>query len=140
MFVFFWAVVQANGVCTYICCCTLLQLAGLVAASTAAEASNEALKAMLAQDHGAEGGVLDAWLTLSAHKVHFVGIATFCPSLPSRNLCSCRVVYFGVYLTTKREVCCSGKGCGILCHRYKYSSTCFVAVDNAGFRSQFPTE
>lgn len=48
------------------------QLAGLVAASTAAEASNEALKAMLAQDHGAEGGVLDAWLTLSAHKVHYM--------------------------------------------------------------------
>eukprot|EP00752_Nemacystus_decipiens_P003398 g3144.t1 len=45
------------------------KLAGLVAASTAAEASNEALKAMLAQHHGAEGGVLDAWLTLSAHKV-----------------------------------------------------------------------
>ncbi|CAN0042729.1 unnamed protein product [Scytosiphon promiscuus] len=45
------------------------KLAGLVAVSTVAEASSEALKAMLSQQHGAEGGVLDAWLTLSAHKV-----------------------------------------------------------------------
>lgn len=38
-----------------------------MAASAAAEASNEALKAMLMQEHGTEG-LLDAWLTLSAHK------------------------------------------------------------------------
>lgn len=56
----------------------VFQLAGLVAASTAAEASNEALQAMLAQDHGAEGGVLDAWLTLSAHKVCCIGSSGGC--------------------------------------------------------------
>ena len=46
----------------------IYQLAGLVAASTVAEASNEALKAMLAQEYGTEG-VLDAWLTVSSYKV-----------------------------------------------------------------------
>lgn len=77
-----------GGVHTFMCFyfVRVFQLAGLVAASTAAEASNEALQAMLAQDHGAEGGVLDAWLTLSAHKVCCkaapVGV---CPSLPFRN-------------------------------------------------------
>ncbi|CAM9278583.1 unnamed protein product [Laminaria digitata] len=44
------------------------KLAGLVAASTVAAASSDALKAMLAQEYGAEG-VLDAWLTISSHKV-----------------------------------------------------------------------
>eukprot|EP00903_Cladosiphon_okamuranus_P014527 g13474.t1 len=57
------------------------KLAGLVAASTAAEASNDALKAMLAQNHGAEGGVLDAWLTLSAHKVEVKAAALHAVSL-----------------------------------------------------------
>lgn len=39
-----------------------------MAASVVAQASNEALGAMLSQEYGTEG-VLDAWLTLSRHKV-----------------------------------------------------------------------
>ncbi|CAB1118281.1 unnamed protein product [Ectocarpus sp. CCAP 1310/34] len=44
------------------------KLAGLGAASEVAAASDVALRAMLSQERGSEG-VLDAWLTLSAHKV-----------------------------------------------------------------------
>lgn len=40
-----------------------------MAVSEVAKASNAALRAMLSQEHGSEGAVLDAWLTLSHHKV-----------------------------------------------------------------------
>lgn len=73
--------------------CSCFQLAGLVAASTAAEASNGALKAMLAQGHGAEGGVLDAWLTLSAHKVGAVPVVPV-PSRKYRNILYFRKTFF----------------------------------------------
>ena len=53
-------------------CRPMIQLAGLVAASEVAKASSAALTAMVSQEHGKEGVVLDAWLTLGAHKVSFL--------------------------------------------------------------------
>lgn len=51
------------------------QLGGIVAASSLAEVSSEALKVMLLQELGT-GGVLDVWLTLARHKVRILTAIT----------------------------------------------------------------